>query len=117
MSCRRTEMDLVGYCFAALDDEARAELERHLLECRDCVGRFVTVKRELECTERTPAPSRACRERLREAVSRELEGRRAWWERPLAVAIAATLVLVAGGAMRALTSLPAAPPHALRAEL
>jgi hypothetical protein len=49
-------------------------------------------------------------------VARELgiEAKRAWWERPLAVALAASVVWVAGATLHALTAPVGSPPHALQ---
>jgi len=117
MSCSFVEPSLVGYHFDALDDSTRRRVERHLVGCADCVRAFVELKRSIETREGSARPGPAVRGRLRRAVQRELEPgpRWSWWERPLAVALAATLVLVAAGGVRWLTSVPASPPRALSA--
>jgi anti-sigma factor RsiW len=116
MTCRETERELVAYHFSLAPDDARRRVESHLVACPACVRAFVELKRAIETSADVPAPSRPARARLRRAVADELgltERRWLWWERPLAVAVAASAVLVAGAATRALTSAPGAPPHAL----
>ncbi len=116
MSCVEVERELVGYHFNALDDEARSEVEAHLALCAACVREYLTLKRAVETGEDAPAPSEAARQRLRRAVARELglgATRWAWWERPLAFAVAASIVLVAGATTRALDASAGAAPHAL----
>jgi anti-sigma factor RsiW len=117
MTCETIEPELVAYCFATLDDTARAAVEGHLPGCAACVRAFVEVKRAIETAEAAPRPSDAARARLRRAVARELgDGagvRRTWWERPLAFALAACLVLAASASTRALASRSGSPPLAL----
>lgn len=117
MTCHEIEPELIGYHFAEVDEETRDRLERHLLECGACLRAYLELKRAIETSEAAPAPSDAARARLRRAVARELghEAKWSWWERPLALALAASIVLVAGSATRKLTSTPVAPPHALSA--
>lgn len=118
MTCAEVEHELVGYHFNALDDEARRGVEAHLCGCADCVRAYVELKRAVETSEAAPRPSDKARARLRQAVARELgiDSRKwAWWERPLAVAVAASVVLAAGMTTRALVSAPAAPPHGMSA--
>ncbi len=116
MSCSEIEPDLVGYHFGALDEDARRRVEEHLVSCADCVRAFVETKRAIETSEEAPAPSDMARARLRRAVARELGVglERTWWERPVAIALAASVVLVAGATMHALTTAEGAPPYALR---
>ena len=116
MTCNEIEHQLVGYHFNALSGDVRHAVEAHLVECPDCVRAFVELKRAIETSEDSPRPSDAARQRLRSAVARELgvtTTRWAWWERPLALAVAVTVVLAAGASTRALVSEPASPPHAL----
>jgi hypothetical protein len=118
MTCHEIEPELAGYHFGTLDGETRSSLESHLIECSACVGAFVAIKRAVETSEGEPGPSPDLRLRLRRAVSDELglsRRRWAWWERPLAVAIAASAVLAAGATLRTIASMPAAPPYALAA--
>jgi anti-sigma factor RsiW len=109
---------LLDYHFGTLED--RAALEAHLGECRACLTHFFELKRAVELGEAAPRPSRDARARLRAAVADELRSARpapvprAWWERPAAFALAASVVLVAGAVTHALQNTPGAPPYALR---
>jgi len=142
MTCDEIERELVGYHFATLEDAPsdsrrpassgsvdRRRVEEHLVSCAACVRAFVEIKRAIETSEEAPAPSPAARAKLRHAVARELDGaaadgkspttkradvRRTWWERPLAIALAASVVLVSGAAMHALTQTSGSPPYALQ---
>ena len=116
MICDRVEPELVAFYFGTIDEEQRRVVERHLGECRACLAAFLSVKRGLELAdeEASPAPSAISRARLRRAVANELgiqQGPRRWWERPVAFAVAASLVVGAGVTTRKLTSGPGAPPH------
>jgi anti-sigma factor RsiW len=116
MTCQEIEQELVAYHFATLDAETRGRLEAHLVKCSACIAAFVDIKRAVETSEREAGPSAELRVRLRRAVSDELgltRPRWVWWERPVAIAVAASAVLVAGAALRTIASIPAAPPHAL----
>ncbi len=115
MICQEVEVELVGYHFGVLSGEVRDEVEAHLSGCARCVRELIAVKRAIETASEAKRPSAKARARLREAVAQELGVSRAWawWERPLAIALAASIVLVSGQAMRLLTSLPGAAPHAL----
>jgi anti-sigma factor RsiW len=116
VTCQEIEQELIAYHFATLDAETRRRVEAHLVECSACIAAFVDTKRAVETSEREPGPSPELRVRLRRAVSDELgltRPRWAWWERPVAIAVAASAVLVASAALRAMASIPAAPPHAL----
>jgi anti-sigma factor RsiW len=116
MTCETIEPQLVAYHFAALEDAERASVEGHLVGCAACVRAFVEVKRAIETAEAAPRPSDAARARLRRAVARELGvdvPRRSWWERPLAFALAACMVLAAGATTRAVVTRAGGPPLAL----
>jgi anti-sigma factor RsiW len=109
------ESELTGYHFGVLDDETRRRVEEHLIECAECVRAFVEIKRAIETSEAAPAPSDAARARLRRAVQREMGiGERTWWERPVAIALAASVVLVSAATMHALTTTDGQPPYALQ---
>lgn len=117
MTCETIEPDLVAYHFAVLDDDARERVESHLASCGACVRAFVELKRAIErADDATPAP--CARAKLRDAVARELgiapaNVARRRWERPLALALAASVVLLAGRATHAITSGPGTPPYGL----
>lgn len=120
MTCREIEPDLVGYHFGVLDDRERAAVESHLVSCPDCVAAFVALKRAIEIGEQAARPSDAARARLRAAVAAELglgvrpaHAPRRWWERPVALAVAASVVAVASATTNELTSGPGSPPYAL----
>ena len=109
------ESELTGYHFGVLGDEERRRVEEHLIECPECVRAFVEIKRAIETSEAAPAPSDAARARLRRAVKSEMGiAERKWWERPIAIALAASVVLVSTAAMHALTTTDGSPPHALQ---
>lgn len=116
MTCVEVERELLAYHFNTLEPDARAKLEAHLVECAACVAEYIALKRAVEAGDDTPAPSEAARLRLRRAVAEELgigEKRWSWWERPLALAVAASIVLVAGAATHALATSPGTAPYAL----
>ncbi|MFO0624622.1 MAG: zf-HC2 domain-containing protein [Polyangiales bacterium] len=117
MSCERVRPELPGYHFNTLDEATRAEVEAHLVACARCVGEFVAVKRAIETAAHAPRPSDLSRARLRRAMAAAMgrPPRRAWWERPLAVSVAAASVLLALGAVQALGRAPGAAPFATRA--
>jgi anti-sigma factor RsiW len=120
MKCAEIGPELVGYHFGTLDDDTRPRVEAHLVECPACVRELVALKRAIETSEDAPPLSTAARSRLRRAVASELgigATRWSWWERPLAIAVAASIVLVAGATTRALATSDGAPPHALSAEV
>jgi anti-sigma factor RsiW len=119
MNCAEVEPELVAYHFNALDDAARNGVEAHLVECAACVRELVRLKRAVETSEDAPPLSDGARLRLRRSVARELgigTVKWSWWERPLALAVAASIVLVAGAATHALATFPGAPPHALASQ-
>ena len=121
MTCEKIEPELVGYHFGLLPDDLRVVVETHLVSCSTCLRAFIETKRAIEMGENGPLPSEARRARLRLAVAAELgvpiaapAGTTRWrWERPLAFAIAASFVLLANRATRAMTSGPGSPPHAI----
>lgn len=115
MSCREIENELASYHFGMLDGPSRAEVEEHLVGCASCVRVFVEIKRAVEVDAGALVPSKMARARLRRAVASELGvgTPRRWWERPIAFALAASVVLAAGAATRAITSGPGSPPYGL----
>ena len=118
MTCTQVEPELIAYHFGLVSGEARAGVEAHLLTCQACLRAFLDVKRAVETGEDSAAPSMAARARLRRAVAREIGAERpqrawSWWERPMAFAFAASVVLLAMPATRALTGGPGAPPYAM----
>jgi len=120
MSCEQIRPELTGFHFAALDPDARRAVEAHLLGCRACLGEFLAVKRAVETADEGPSPSPASRARLRRAVADELRGGRpasswSWWERPLALGLAAACVTLALGALQVVSAGPGAMPRGLAA--
>jgi len=116
MTCDAIEPELVAYHFNVLDEDTRTRVEVHLVECSTCIRTFVALKRSIETSEDVPAPSRLARSRVRSAVAKELglePWRWSWWERPLAIALAASVVLAAGVTTHALTTGAGAPPYSL----
>lgn len=119
MTCEKVEPELVAYHFGLLEGAARAEVEAHLVSCPECVRAFVETKRAIETAEEAPRASSSARARLRGAVAAELglappaAAKRRWWERPVAFAVAASVVLFASATTHAITSGPATPPYAL----
>lgn len=114
MTCDAFLPDLVPYHFGALEGDARAALEEHLARCSACVRAFVDTKRAIEAGAEGPRPRADARARLRRAVAIEvgaITAPRRWWERPLAFAVAATILLFASAASHALTDQPGAPPY------
>jgi hypothetical protein len=116
MSCERVRPELPGFQFNTLDDVTRALVEDHLLNCPRCVGEFVAVKRSIETAAHAPRPSDLARVRLRRAMAAATSRPAApsWWERPLALGVAAASVLLALGAVQALGRAPGAAPFATR---
>ncbi len=112
------EVDVVAYHFGIVSDDERMTIEEHLFGCRACLRKYLDVKRSIETAEEGPRPSDAARTKLRRAVAIELSARPrgSWWERPVAIAAAACLVLASAGATHALTSGPGSPPYAVEHE-
>jgi len=113
MTCDQCQAELAGFQLGFVEDDTRDALERHLLECADCLRSFLRLKRSMETAELEPAPSDAARLRLRAAVASELspaDRSWRWWERPLAFALAGAAVTVAFAFVQALSLLPGLPP-------
>lgn len=125
--CDEAEGQLVAFHFGMIEaGPERERLEAHLATCGGCVRAFLDIKRAIEVgaaggeAEAVKRPSKAARERLRRAVAREVAPAapealrpRRWWERPVAFAIAASVVLAAGATTRAITSGPGSPPYGM----
>lgn len=99
MSCETTRRDLVGFHFGELEPGTRGEVERHLVSCRECLGEFLSVKRDVELAgETAERPSMKAKTRLRSAMATKLglgPRPKLWWERPLAYGLAAAALVVA----------------------
>jgi len=116
MDCEMTKSELVAYLFGVIDEDARSGVEEHLLGCSSCLREFIELKRAAETAD--AEPSRGARERLRRAVADELKSRAprsswSWWERPLAVALAGLMVVMALVFVRHIAESPGTPPHTL----
>ena len=78
-----------------LHGPGRDTLEAHLGACLACVGAAIELKRALD-SEDGPLPSAPAAARLRAAaVELSVGPVGAWWERPVAFAVAAASVAVA----------------------
>ena len=118
MKCTQVQPGLVAYHFGIVSDEARGDIESHLLGCGECLRSFLALKRAIETGDNSAKPSVAARERLRSAVAQELGARMprrqwSWWERPFAFGFAGSAVLASVIAMRVLTSGPGSPPRSM----
>lgn len=114
-SCERVRELLPGYHLVTLEAEDRSEVEQHLGRCLACVRELVAWKRAFEVDE-GPSPPAGLRARVRAAVLAECAPRsplRARWERPLALAVAAGLIVVAESLTTLLTGGEGAPPRGL----
>ena len=117
MDCVLIQPELVAYHFGMIEDDARERVEKHLLECPECLRDFLALKRSMETSDERPSP--LAKARLREAVASEVGRRRvawSWWERPLAVAFAAAVILTAGSAVHALATSEGRAPHSVSVE-
>jgi len=100
VDCARVDEELVGFQLAALDGATRAAVEAHLAGCARCVSSFLAVKRAVDASEDTSAPSQMARARIRREAEKQLapapakaeaRPRRARW----AIAVAAAAMLIA----------------------
>ena len=116
MDCEMTQSELVAYLFGVIEESARPSVEQHLLGCSSCLREFIALKRAAETAD--AEPSVGARDRLRRAVADELKSRArrsawSWWERPLAVALAGLMVVMAMVFVRRIAASPGVPPRAL----
>lgn len=114
MNCEGAKTSLVGFHFGVVEGDARDAVEAHLLGCRACLAEYLALKRATEMPDETPAPSELSRARLRRAVAAELRRGRApwtWWERSLAVGLAAASVWLAIGATQSFASREGRAPY------
>jgi anti-sigma factor RsiW len=104
MDCSLTQSHLIGYHFATVADAERAEVEAHLLTCKDCLSTYLALKAHVDRMGEDDGPSEAARLRLRAAVEArfvETVPRQAWnWlVRPIplyqGLAVAAVVLLAA----------------------
>jgi len=111
MTCDELRQEHVAFHFGT--SERRAEIEAHLVTCSACVATFLATKRAIEIgDDQGPVPSAVTRARVRTSVARALGlAPRRWWERPAAIAVAASLVLGSMVATRILTTPPPTSAH------
>jgi hypothetical protein len=115
-TCADFQAELPAYHFALLAPAIRPALEAHLLTCRTCLAGFLAIKRDLETSADLPRPSDTARARLRAAVATELAAPTRtwpWWQRPLALTLAAAAMHLAIATVSGLHTRPAHPPHSL----
>ena len=115
MDCDVIRLDLAGFHFGELEEEPRRRVEAHLLACRECLQAFLALKRNVEAA--SGRFSESGQARLRAAVQQHVAARQPprpwpWWQRPLAVALAAAAVLLAAGAAGGMAASPGGAPHA-----
>lgn len=115
MDCSLIRPDLVSFHFGTLEGPARDALERHLEGCQECLRDFLALKRAFEVS--AERPSAAARARLRGAVRAELASRAGWrwWERPLAMAFAAAVLVATVSGVQALARGEGAAPRGVSA--
>jgi anti-sigma factor RsiW len=116
VDCEMTQSELVAYLFGVVDESARTGVEQHLLGCSSCLREFIELKRAAEMADAAPSPG--ARERLRRAVTDEVKSRAprsswSWWEKPLAVALAGLMVMMAMMFVRRIAASPGSPPRTL----
>jgi anti-sigma factor RsiW len=121
MDCTLTQDRLIGYHFATIDDDERAKVEAHLVECKACLRTYLSLKAHVDrgATSRD-SPSPAARDRLRAAVETRFRPTptrrvRAWLTTPIplyqgvAVVVAAVAaVTLAPTLARAIATAPVA---------
>ena len=65
MACSMMDKHLVDFQLALMPEETRASIEAHLLECRDCLGAYLAVKRAFDAAAVSDVrPSAAMRMKL-----------------------------------------------------
>jgi len=70
MDCAVIQIELAPYHLGVCDDETRARIDAHLLECTDCLRAYLAIKRHIERGDRA-RPSDAAKAKLRAAVASE----------------------------------------------
>lgn len=70
MDCAVIQIELAPYHLATCDDDVRASIDAHLLECTECLRAYLAIKRHLERGERA-RPSDEARAKLRAEVAAE----------------------------------------------
>jgi anti-sigma factor RsiW len=103
MDCALIQGHLIGYHFATVSDDERAEVEGHLVTCTACLRTYLALKAHVDRgAVDDEVPGEAARLRLRAAVEarfRPTHARRVgrWFTRPIplyqSLAVAAAVVL------------------------
>jgi hypothetical protein len=114
MDCQLIRLQLLPFHFGEIETAARREVETHISVCPDCLRAYLELKRAAETQH--DAPSDAARYRLRSAVAQELarareSARWSWWERPFAIVLAASALLLAATTVQRIASSPRPPLH------
>jgi predicted anti-sigma-YlaC factor YlaD len=122
MECSLARIDLAAYHLGATEEETRASIDAHLLECSECLRAYLAVKRHVEERTAVEQPSDAARLRLRAAVESRFRPTSAalvveWFRRPVplykSLAFAAMVVAAAVLAPILATRAPHYEPTAL----
>ncbi len=117
MDCNVSRLEMVTFYFGDVGEDRRIELEEHIASCPECLQSYFALKRSVEMSDR---PSAAAKNRLRAAVSKEVEPAQRgvqwlWWERPLAVVLATASLFLAVAVTQAIASTVQAPSEIARA--
>ena len=51
MHCEVIQPELVSFYFGDVEEEARARVDTHLLECRSCLDAYLSLKRSIEAAD------------------------------------------------------------------
>jgi hypothetical protein len=85
MKCEWVQQNVLLYVYDELPDDARHELEQHVVRCKDCAAELESVKRfradfaQFPLREPNPSFLAASRMRLQEALESAEQG--GWWSR------------------------------------
>jgi hypothetical protein len=85
MKCQWVKQNIVFYVYDELPDDARHELEQHVVRCKDCAAEVASVKQlrsdfaQVPVQEPSPSFLTASRMRLQEALESAEQG--GWWSR------------------------------------
>jgi hypothetical protein len=85
MKCEWVKQNIVFYVYDELPDDARHELEQHVVRCKDCAAEVASVKQlrsdfaQVPVQEPSPSFLTASRMRLQEALESAEQG--GWWSR------------------------------------
>ncbi len=121
MNCDDVSERLVALQLGGLEAEERGAVEAHPLLCPACFGEHLDWLRAATAPDEGLRARPEARARTRAIAAQALGvvaegGARSRWDRPMALAFAAVVVLVANLASRALTRGPGEPPHRVAEE-